>query len=156
MKKAIKGIIGVFIVMMMIITVSSCGSPQKESSPPVDSVNSEIDTTLISPDTVSVVDVSYSIDQQKILVTTNSNNTIKRGASGAIIGAGASYLLGGSMTKGGMLGGTIGLATSQPETSESYYKTVETKKYTVVFSDGTSRQYDEHSPYKIGDTRKSW
>jgi hypothetical protein len=125
-KQAFKSIVASLLITLMMVGMSSC-------DPFLLGKTDDYEYKYVTCITETIH--YYPVEE------TSGGNTLKDGATGALIGGGASALLGGSITEGALIGGTIGAATTS-EVKQTYRMKPEII-YEITFSDGTKS-------YKIG------
>lgn len=129
-KQAFKSIVASLLITLMMIGMSSCDASSYRGD--------EFEYKYVTGITETLN--HYTVNE------TSGGNTLKDGATGALIGGGASALLGGSITEGALIGGTIGAATTSPV---KYTHRIKTEIiYEITFDDGT-KSYSIGSNYLI-------
>jgi hypothetical protein len=100
-----------------------------------------------------VISITSETRTYPVTITKYSGgNTVQRGTGGAIIGGGIDLILGGTGTKGAIIGGLIGSATTEDPKSESYTEIRTDITYTVLFNDSTIDIRKNYCPFVVGDS----
>ncbi len=99
-----------------------------------------------------VVSVSNTVKTYPVTVTEHSNNAIKRGAGGVLIGGIIGHVTGIGAIKSAVAGGLVGASTSEGETSKTYTKMETEVYYKVTFSDSSVFYKVDYCPFNVGDS----
>lgn len=79
-------------------------------------------------------------------------NYLENASTGALIGGGIHYMLGGSGTTGAVVGGLLGTASTSKPKYVTYNKLQSDIIYTVTFDDSSTKKLKNYCPYSVGDS----